>query len=220
MNLTELSNKELNDLRIDVQVEQERRRTLDNAPAQADDLARRYQVASGTQDGDSWTQPTGAHDAYPGLWTVTHNGKTWVNLIPANVWEPGVSGWREVTDDGAPAEWVQPSGAHDAYQEGERVTFEGDVWESTIDGNVWSPTDRPEGWKKVEEPEPEPEEDTDPEEDTGPSEWVQPTGGHDAYNTGDRVMFEGAVWESVIDGNTWSPTDNPAGWTKIEGYDG
>ena len=116
---------------------------------------------------------------------------------------------------------MQPSGVHDAYNTGAQVTFEGAVWESTIDGNIWSPADYPEGWKKVDEPEPEVEEPVEeeegPEEDTGPAEWVQPTGGHDAYNTGDRVLFEGEVWESVMDGNTWSPTDNPAGWTKIEG---
>jgi hypothetical protein len=46
-------------------------------------------------------------------------------------------------------------------------------------------------------------------------EWVQPTGAHDAYNVGDRVIFEGEVYESIIDGNTWSPTDYPQGWKLI-----
>ena len=46
-------------------------------------------------------------------------------------------------------------------------------------------------------------------------DWVQPTGAHDAYNTGDQVMFEGQVWESLIDANTWSPTAYPAGWQLI-----
>ena len=39
---------------------------------------------------------------------------------------------------------------------------------------------------------------------------------HDAYNTGDRVRFEGAIYESLIDGNVWSPADYPAGWKLIE----
>ena len=43
-------------------------------------------------------------------------------------------------------------------------------------------------------------------------EWVQPTGAHDAYNVGDRVIFEGKVYESLIDSNTWSPIAYPAGW--------
>ena len=46
-------------------------------------------------------------------------------------------------------------------------------------------------------------------------EWVQPTGAHDAYNVGDKVIFEGEVYESIIDGNTWSPTDYPQGWKLI-----
>lgn len=43
-------------------------------------------------------------------------------------------------------------------------------------------------------------------------EWVQPTGAQDAYNTGDKVTFEGAHYVSLIDGNIWSPTAYPAGW--------
>ena len=46
-------------------------------------------------------------------------------------------------------------------------------------------------------------------------EWVQPTGSHDAYNTGDKVIFEGKVYECIIDGNTWSPTDYPQGWQVV-----
>lgn len=46
-------------------------------------------------------------------------------------------------------------------------------------------------------------------------EWVQPTGGHDAYNIGDKVIFEGKVYESTIDSNTWSPTDYPSSWKSV-----
>ena len=46
-------------------------------------------------------------------------------------------------------------------------------------------------------------------------EWVQPTGSHDAYNTGDRVTFNSIVYESLIDGNVWSPETYPAGWQII-----
>ena len=45
-------------------------------------------------------------------------------------------------------------------------------------------------------------------------EWVQPTGSHDAYNTGDKVICEGNVYESLIDNNTWSPVDYPQGWKQ------
>jgi len=51
---------------------------------------------------------------------------------------------------------------------------------------------------------------------TTPDDFVQPTGSHDAYNTGDRVMFEGSVYESTIDANVWTPTAHPQGWQLIE----
>lgn len=89
-------------------------------------------------DGQAWTQPTGAHDAYALGATVTHNGKTWESLTPANVWAPGVSGWREVVAEG-PAAWVQPTGAHDAYPLGAQVTHNGKTWTSTVAANIWEP---------------------------------------------------------------------------------
>ena len=47
-------------------------------------------------------------------------------------------------------------------------------------------------------------------------EWVQPTGSHDAYNIGDKVIFEGEVYESIINSNTWSPADYTSGWLLEE----
>lgn len=44
-----------------------------------------------------WVQPTGAHDAYAKDSKVTHNGKKWISSYDANVWEPGVYGWEEIT---------------------------------------------------------------------------------------------------------------------------
>ena len=44
----------------------------------------------------AWLQPTGAHDAYNKGAKVTHNGKTWKSTLDANVWAPGVGGWREI----------------------------------------------------------------------------------------------------------------------------
>lgn len=42
--------------------------------------------------------------------------------------------------------------------------------------------------------------------------WSQPTGAHDAYNKGDVVDHNGTLYESLIDGNVYSPVDYPAGW--------
>ena len=36
-------------------------------------------------------------------------------------------------------EWVQPTGAHDAYSTGAKVKHSGKRWVSEIDGNVWEP---------------------------------------------------------------------------------
>jgi len=48
--------------------------------------------------------------------------------------------------------WKQPTGAHDAYQIGDKVhfpTLTDPVYESLINANVWSPTVYPAGWKKL-----------------------------------------------------------------------
>ena len=36
-------------------------------------------------------------------------------------------------------EWVQPTGAHDAYAKGSQVTHNGEKYVSQIDANVWEP---------------------------------------------------------------------------------
>ena len=36
-------------------------------------------------------------------------------------------------------DWVQPTGAHDAYGKGDKVAHNGKHWQSDIDGNVWEP---------------------------------------------------------------------------------
>lgn len=60
----------------------------------------------------------------------------------------------------------------------------------------------------------------DPSPEPGPDsevdDWVQPTGASDAYQTGDRVRYNGVVYESLIDGNVWSPEVYPAGWQVVE----
>ena len=54
-----------------------------------------------------------------------------------------------------------------------------------------------------------------PQRPKAPVAWVQPVGASDAYRKGDRVLFQGATYESVIDANTWSPAAYPAGWKKL-----
>ena len=46
-------------------------------------------------------------------------------------------------------------------------------------------------------------------------DWVQPDSTN-AYMTGDKVKFEGHIYESLIDNNIWSPSAYPAAWKLVE----
>ena len=99
------------------------------------------------------------------------------------------------------------------YNKGDCCTEGGKTWRSKIDNNVHSPSAYPQGWQDVATEEgviPEPEQ---PSEQ--PPEWKQPTGGHDAYKIGDRVTYNGKVYESVIDANVWAPDAYPQGWKVV-----
>lgn len=54
-----------------------------------------------------------------------------------------------VDESGIPI-WKQPSGAHDAYNKGDKVKYNEKYYESLIDGNVWAPDAYPAGWKEIE----------------------------------------------------------------------
>ena len=58
-----------------------------------------------------------------------------------------------------------------------------------------------------------PEEPTEPEEEY--PEFVQPTGAHDAYNTGRKITFNGEKYICKIDGCVWDPITYPAAWEKV-----
>lgn len=125
--------------------------------------------------------------------------------------------------------------ATSTYATGECCTAAGHVWRSKQDGVNWSPETNPEFWDDlgtiewvmsqdwdVDEPEPEQPEPEQPEEggnDDDPyadvPDFVQPTGAHDAYNVGDRVKYNGHVYESLIAGNTYSPEAYPQGWKML-----
>jgi hypothetical protein len=107
--------------------------------------------------------------------------------------------------------WRQPSGAHDAYPLGSRVTHLGEVWVSTTPANVWEPGVY--GWvvaSEVGEP------------GGGPYPWLQPVPGvphptiegEHPYLLGARVTHLGATWESTHPGeNVWEP--GVFGWVQV-----
>lgn len=108
------------------------------------------------------------------------------------------------------------------YSKGDCCTEGGKTWRSKINNNVHAPSAYPQGWQDVATEEgggtvdPEPEPQPEPEQPSEqPPEWKQPTGGHDAYKIGDRVTYNGKVYESVIDANVWAPDAYPQGWKVV-----
>ena len=45
-------------------------------------------------------------------------------------------------------------------------------------------------------------------------EYVPPTGAHDAYNTGDKVNFQGKHYICKMNGCVWDPITYPAAWEE------
>jgi len=97
----------------------------------------------------TWVQPKGSQDAYQLGSLVIYNNKIWVSIVDANVWEPGVTGWRVSNEFGEEvvSEWIQPLGAHDSYNIGATVIHNGKKWIATIGNNVWEPGVY--GWNEV-----------------------------------------------------------------------
>lgn len=116
-----------------------------------------------------------------------------------------------------------PTGAHDSYPKGAKFIYNGRVWESQMDGYCWEPdsegiddrfvidvTDRfvktTGEESEAEAPKPAVEK---------PAAFKQPTGEHDAYAKGAKVTYNGAVYESLIAANAYSPDAYPTGWKKL-----
>ena len=102
------------------------------------------------------------------------------------------------------------------YKEGDKFTFDGKIYE-VIQGHRsqanWIPSSTPALYKeflnvKITN--------QAGEETEVVSEWKQPLGGHDAYKKGDKVSFNGQIYQSKNDGNVHSPEANPQGWELVE----
>lgn len=57
------------------------------------------------------------------------------------------------------------------------------------------------------------EEPIEPEEEY--PEYVQPTGTHNAYNTGDKITYNGKKYVCKMDGCVWNPDTYPQGWEEV-----
>ena len=82
-----------------------------------------------------------------------YNGKLY-RVVQAHTtqsdWQPDVTPalWVKVSLDEWP-EWVQPTGSHDAYAKGDKVTHNSKKWTSDVDANTWEPGVY--GWTEVTE---------------------------------------------------------------------
>ena len=89
-----------------------------------------------------------------------------------------------------------------AYAAGDRVQHDGTLYkcvQAHTSQADWTPDATPALWVVV-------------SIDEYP-EWVQPTGAHDAYNTGDKVSYNGKHYISTIDANTYAP--DVYGWEIV-----
>ena len=103
----------------------------------------------------NWIAPTGAHDIYKqGEWMIFTDGK-YYECLNDTAYSPTdySSAWRAdgVEPESEPPipEFVQPTGVHDAYKKGDKVSFSGKIYESLIDTNVHSPSAYPLGWQEI-----------------------------------------------------------------------
>ncbi len=65
-------------------------------------------------------------------------------------WAPDVTPalWVVVSVEEYP-EFIHPTGAHDVYNKGDKVTYNGKHYISLIDANAYSPDEYPAGWEEV-----------------------------------------------------------------------
>lgn len=94
-----------------------------------------------------------------------------------------------------------------AYVVNDRVKYEGILYkclQAHTSQDAWTPVAAASLWAKV----------LIPDENVIP-DWEQPNSTN-AYMVGDKVRFEGHIYESAINNNIWSPSAYPAGWTLIE----
>ena len=97
------------------------------------------------------------------------------------------------------------SGSGVQYKIGDRVTYYGilfKVLQAHTSQDDWTPIDAPSLFVKV------------LTSDNEILDWEQPSADN-AYMKGDKVKYNGKVYESLIDNNVWAPDAYPAGWKEV-----
>jgi len=105
------------------------------------------------------------------------------------------------------SEWVQPTGAHDAYPLNYTVVQGGKTWKSKIPANVWAPGLDPRWW-----------EDLTPVVEPPIGETPAWDGNAKAYAVNDEVTYEGFTYKCLQAHTSqagWTPVVVPALWQKL-----
>lgn len=108
--------------------------------------------------------------------------------------------------------WVAPLGSEDIYKAGEWMVFTDGNYYKCLANTNYSPTELPSSWALNGEE--SSSSDSDSSSETIP-DFVQPIGATDAYSIGDKVRFEGKIYQSLINSNVWSPSVYPLGWQEV-----
>ena len=90
------------------------------------------------------------------------------------------------------------------YPIGKRVCYNGKLYkciQAHTSQSSWNPADAVSLWVEIPDPSIE------------FPEWKQPTGAHDAYNTGDKVSHLNKHWISTINANVYEP--GVYGWNEV-----
>lgn len=93
-----------------------------------------------------------------------------------------------------------------SYNTGDRVLYNSTLYkvlQAHTSQETWIPVDAPSLFAEV----------LIPSTDVVP-EWKQPDSTN-PYMKGDKVLYNGKTYISLIDNNTWSPEDYPAGWQEV-----
>lgn len=96
-----------------------------------------------------------AENSYAPLQEQINNANTRMDNLEARIvaLEKAESGEdtepEEPTETGEYLEYKQPTGAHDAYKVGDKITYNGKKYICKLDNCVWAPDVYPAGWEEV-----------------------------------------------------------------------
>lgn len=91
-------------------------------------------------------------DSYAPLADRVKAIEEWETTVEERLNKPEADSPTEPGESEKPAdkwpEYKQPTGAHDAYHVGDKITYNGKYYTCVLDGCVWPPDTYPQGWQE------------------------------------------------------------------------